>query len=371
VLPIQITEVVPLSAPRHPGIKTRHQARCSTNNGSPCDCSPSYQGVAYDKSTGRKIYSRRFSGKNALRAANQWRRITLGNLEAGRNVIVSRKTLNQVAEEFIAGAEATPPTTLTRSGKVYKPSVLRDYKSDLTQRVLPDLGAHRASDVRRGDVQRLVDRMVGEGLSASRVRNEVNSLRAVYRFANDREETDNNPCQNLRLSASNGKRDRVLSVAEGAALLRALPEQDRALWATGLYGGLRCGELQALAWLNVDFDAGVIRVRHGWDEVEGEIAPKSESGVRDVPLVAELRGYLVAHRLRCTWSEGLVFGRGPGTAFVPSTLARRAQKAWKEAQLNGVTLHEARHCYVSLLAASGVPVGAISRWAANSDIKTT
>jgi integrase len=379
-----------VNARRHPGIKTRHQSRCATQSGASCDCSPSYQAVAYDRSTGKKIYSRRFSGKHALKAAIQWRRITLGNLEAGRNVVVSRKTLNEVAAEFIAGAGATPPTTLTRSGKVYKPSVLRDYKSDLTQRVLPDLGARRASDIRRGDVQRLVDRMVGEGLSGSRVRNIVNSLRAVYRFANDREETDNNPCQSLRLPNGAGKRERVLSVAEGEELLSVIPEKDRAQWAVGLYGGLRAGEMMALRWEDVDLDASVIRVRRGWDELEGEITPKSVSGVRDVPVVHALRRHLLAAQLACAWSsqpDGLVFGRSQRTPFVPSTVARRARRAWdtenarrtkldeqdggKRARLVPVTLHEMRHCYVSLMAHAGVPIGTVSKWAGHADIKTT
>ena len=355
----------------HPGVKTRHQSRCSTRRGATCDCSPSYQAVVYDRSTRKKIYSRRFAGKNALQTATKWRRITLGNVEAGRNVVVSRRTLNQVAEEFLAGAEATPPTTLTRDQRPYKPSVLRDYRAALEQRVLPDLGARRISDVRRADVKRLVTRFQGEGLSGSRIRNVINSLRAVYRVANENDETDNNPCQNLKLPKAAGKRERILSVVEGITLLKALPEADRALWSTALYAGLRAGELQALAWSNVDLDAGVIRVRHGWDEVEGQIAPKSESGVRDVPLMAAARHYLVAHRLRCPWSEGLVFGRGPGAPFVPSTAGRRAQKAWKDAGLQGVTLHEARHCYVSLMAHSGVPVGTVSKWAGHSDVKTT
>lgn len=45
----------------------------------------------------------------------------------------------------------------------------------------------------------------------------------------------------------------------------------------------------------VDLDTRVIYVHAGWDEVEGEIRTKSESGERLVPIIPELRSILVAH----------------------------------------------------------------------------
>jgi len=47
-------------------------------------------------------------------------------------------------------AEADPPTVLNRSGRPYKPSALREIGRNLTRYVLPELAAHRLSDVRRG-----------------------------------------------------------------------------------------------------------------------------------------------------------------------------------------------------------------------------
>ena len=72
-------------------------------------------------------------------------------------------------------------------------------------------------------------------------------------------------------------------------MLEALRADDRALWAMAFYAGLRYGELVALLWDDVDLATGVIHVRGGWDPVEGEIAPKSRRGRRDVPIPAVLR----------------------------------------------------------------------------------
>jgi integrase len=66
-----------------------------------------------------------------------------------------------------------------------------------------------------------------------------------------------NPTTGLELPAVRGRRDRIVSPEQAAKLLEALPERDRAMWATALYGGLRRGELQALRWEDVDLAKGV------------------------------------------------------------------------------------------------------------------
>ena len=51
-------------------------------------------------------------------------------------------------------------------------------------------------------------------------------------------------------------------------------------------------------------------MRRSYDPRSGETGePKSRAGLRDVPIAAVLRDHLVAHRARCSWEAGLVFGR--------------------------------------------------------------
>jgi Phage integrase, N-terminal SAM-like domain len=64
---------------------------------------------------------------------------------------------------------------------VYKPSVLRGYEQSLDARLLPALGGAKLSDIRRSDVQRLVNRMMADGVGASTVRNSLLPLRAISR----------------------------------------------------------------------------------------------------------------------------------------------------------------------------------------------
>jgi integrase len=180
-----------------------------------------------------------------------------------------------------------------------------------------------------------------------------------------------NPTTGLTLPAVRGRRDRIASPTEAAALIAALPsEHDRAVWAMAFYAGLRLGELQALREDDVDLAAGAIYVRCSWDKKEGLIEPKSRAGVRKVPIVSALRGHIAAHRLARGESGGLFFGEG-GQPFNRDSVVKRAEKAWKAAGLKPIGLHEARHSCASIFIAAGVNIKALSTYLGHSSITIT
>ncbi len=269
-------------------------------------------------------------------------------------------TLRDVAETWLDGARAG--SVRNRSGDRYKPSVIRGYETSLRLRVLPELGNRKLSEIRRRDVQDLADRLLGQGLDPSTIRNTLMPLRAIFRRALARGDVAVNPTRGLELPAVRGKRDRIAPPEEAEELLAALPEGDRALWATALYGGLRRGELQALRWDDVDLATGVIRVERAWDVREGPIEPKSRAARRRVPIPAILRDYLVEHRHGRPGVLGHVFGRPDGKAFDGPTVDARAKAAWRRAGLEPITLHEARHTFASLMIAAGVNAKALATY---------
>jgi integrase len=213
--------------------------------------------------------------------------------------------------------------------------------------------------------------MLGQGLNASTIRNALLPLRAVYRQALSLDEVAVNPTQGLRLPAVRGTRDRFASPEEAASLVEALEPQDRALWATAMYAGLRMGELQALEWSDVDLASGVIRVKRSWDKKAGPLEPKSRAGRRAVPVAAALRDHLTEHRMTSRARGGLVFGRSPDLPFDPSTINARARRAWGRAELEPITLHECRHTFASLMIAAGVNAKALSSYLGHASITIT
>ena len=100
--------------------------------------------------------------------------------------------------------------------------------------------------------------------------------------------------------------------------------------------------------------ASLIHVERQWDQYEGPIEPKSRSSRRTVPLLGILRDHLDEHLLRTGRSgSALVFGRSPELPFAPMAIGKRAKRAWLDAGLASITLHECRHTFASLLIDAG------------------
>jgi integrase len=279
----------------------------------------------------------------------------------------SRVTLREAADDWHVGAKAG--TIRTRSGDLYKPSALRGYEASLRRRILPDLGGARLSDITRRDLQDLADHLIGERLDPSTIRNVLMPLRAIFRRALQRGDIVVNPTSGLALPAVRGRRERYASPDEAERLLEAVPTEDRPIWATAMYAGLRLGELRALRVEDVDLAAGVITVERAWDPRVGVIPPKSRSAVRRVPIPRILRGYLAEHRLRIGRAEGLIFGLTADDPFKPNALHDRAKKAWRAKDLEPIGLHECRHTFASLMIAAGVNAKALSTYMGHSTIQ--
>jgi integrase len=347
------------------GIYLKHRDACASHEGAKCSCRPAYQAAVWSARERRRI-RRHF---DTLSEAKAWRAEQLVGLRKGTVKAPTRITLAEAAVEWLAGAEAG--TILARNRQPYKPSALRGYRRALQQRVLPELGHLKLSAVDHVTLQDFADRLA-RTLDASTVRNTLSPVQALMRRAVKRGVIAVNPAVGLELQAPQGRRDRVASPTEAAALLAALADGDRALWGSALYGGLRRGELRALRWDDIDLDANVIRVARSWDDVDGAIEPKSRAGLRTVPIPSALRGLLVEHRLRRGGhGEDLVFGHSDGRPFEPSSVRRRALTAWKRAQLDAIGLHECRHTFASLMIAAGVNAKALSTYMGHSSVTIT
>ena len=237
--------------------------------------------------------------------------------------------------------------------------------------MLKHFGTVKLAAIDRNDVQDFADTLVAEGLDPSTIRNILMPLRVIYRRALQRGDVSVNPVTGIMLPAVRGRRERIATASEAAALIDAVPEHDRALWAIAFYAGLRRGELMALDIANVDLKTG-IEVTRSFDTKTGTYStPKSRSGTRRVPIPAVLRSLLAAHLLRVGRSEGLLFGSDGWTPFAYASTISRARSAWKDAGLDPIGLHEARHVFASLMIAAGVNIKAISTYMGHASITIT
>jgi integrase len=179
---------------------------------------------------------------------------------------------------------------------------------------------------------------------------------------------------------------RVLTDEEIEGLLdHALPSY-RPLLATAVFTGLRLSELLALRWQGVNFDEGVIHVRHQLSRSRPpRLVPlKTGAGRRDVVLLPRLAAILRQHKqgnqdgvVALRRPEGFVFvNRDGGPMYYRRVQSRGIELAAKRAGLNGegqprLTMHQLRHTFASHLIRAGVDPVRVSKQLGHARVSIT
>ncbi len=356
-----VASIKPYTRTCSPGITERHRRQCSLSTGGQrCSCTPSFQAKAFDAKAGRckpKTFKRESEAK-------RWRSEAQAQLRSGEMTSDRGARLDDYAEAWLADLRSG--VIRNRSGDVYKPSAVAGYRRALTLRVLPVLGSMRLNDVTTKHVQELVDDLVRRGFEAATIDSSVTPAKALYRRAVARGDARVNPTIGIAKPAVRSKAKRIVAASDAEAMIAALDPNERPLWATAFYAGLRRGELIGLRREDVDLAAGVLRVERGWDLVEGEIAPKSRQGKRKVPVSGILRDHLDEHLLGDI-DDLHVFG----TPNWISRTTERARKRWETVGLPVLVLHEARHNYASFAIAAGLNAKTISTYMGHANISIT
>jgi integrase len=152
-----------------------------------------------------------------------------------------------------------------------------------------------------------------------------------------------------------GRREqRILDRDEIAKLLDSAPRSYRTLLATAIFTALRQGELLGLTWQDMDFDAGLVRVRKSLDRSGNRTEPKTSQAVREVLLMPALGRMLREHKLASPYSAAsdFVFASQAGTPLNWRNASKRGlEKAVENAKLGGgrVRFPDLRHTFASLL----------------------
>ena len=222
------------------------------------------------------------------------------------------------------------------------PKTIEEYGYVARRYLSPALGSRRVSDVRRQDVERLVDRLTGPQ------RNRVLAFTSrLFTLAERWEWRDqrSNPVRGVE-RAREEPRDRVLAASELAALSAALGQLDERFPASvaairvAATTGLRISEVLAIRWEHVDFESGRLRM------------PETKTGRRTHHLPAAARDVLQA--MPRVNGGPFAFTTTGRAALTYRTAQQCFMQAVKLAGLADVRLHDLRRTVATSAAASGV-----------------
>src|SRR3954467_4496790 len=240
----------------------------------------------------RRIGARREAGtSNGLTKAQAERELRRKIDRERASASRERVTIAEAGERYI--------DHLTALGR--KRATLMDYKSTLRVHLVPFFGARALDRIRARDVEAFITFETRAGRATKSVLNYLGLLHSIFAYGEKRGWCVGNPCKlvDKPRNVNAATEIRFLDEAELEALLREVPDDpigrvERVLYLTAAMTGLRQGELLALRWRDVDWAAGLVRVRRSYSR--GQLStPKSRRSNRAVPLADRIATELERH----------------------------------------------------------------------------
>jgi integrase len=256
-------------------------------------------------------------------------------------------------------------------------------KNNQAARIIDALGKVKAARLTVAQVERFLERAAAEGLSADTLRR----LRSMLRLAIRRAERDGRISRNVaalaEVPAGPRRQSRSMTLEDIRALLGLkLNTFWRAYIVTALMTGLRPGELLGMRWEDVDFAAGVIRVRKCLKALPDPVTRKhrlvledlkTERSRRTIQMPRQVVATLLALRKEQTILRlklgaaydvrglAIVFGDRAGAPRWAQDIRRYFKILCERAGIGeNWTPREQRHTFVSVLSDSGVDIEQIA-----------
>lgn len=365
------------SASKHKGAPDRIRARRSIYYREGADGKRRYQ-ITFRDANGKQHWR---SIEGGLREAEAALDELRAGIRKGEQVASRTATFAEVADRFLASQSHLRPRTLEK------------YEGAIRLHLNPAFGRKRIAKIDTDDVATLIATMRAKGLAAWTIKGTLTPLGRIFTWAGRRGYVGSNPLDRLERGERpvTGRRDmRILTSEELARLLDSATARYWPLLATAAFTGLRLSELLGLVWADVDFEAGVLRVRKQLDRQGNRVAPKTPQSVRDVVLAPRLGTILREHKLALppeqTGDDRFVFSSTVGTPIYWRNVSARgldkaAQKAglgeWFEGKdgkrrwKSSVRMHDLRHHFASLMISQGLNVVFVSRQLGHASPKIT
>lgn len=232
--------------------------------------------------------------------------------------------------------------------------------------LIPQLGSKRLDRITTEEVQQLKRRLCDR--SPKTANNVLTVLSVLLKRAVEWKVVDQMPCT-IRLlpipkpSAGFYDFDEYERLVETAA---TLDRNTHLIVLLGGEAGLRCGEMMALEWRDVNLQKRQLCVQRS--EWKGHVTVPKGGRLRYVPLTIRLAEALrEARHLRAE----RVLCQPDGSALSADVVKHHVERAARRAHLAESGVHRLRHTFCSHLAMRGAPARAIQELAGHQDLSTT
>lgn len=225
-------------------------------------------------------------------------------------------------------------------------------------------------DITARDVKNFLLRFEREGYVSGYVRMQRSVLAQIFAYAVVAGDLEYSPAAEVKPSRNLPQGERHALTVEQE---RAVEQYRGENWLLGmmlLYTGCRRGELYALTWRDIDYEAGVIHITKKISYSPNhrgtlEHHLKSKNGKRDIPLLAPLAAVLPRNRV------GIIFSGSNADGYMTAYEAGQLWKSYAEAVgLQGITPHCFRHSFATICYEAGVDSKAAAAFLGDTEAVT-
>lgn len=279
-----------------------------------------------------------------------------------------------------------------------RPSTLTAYTSHFTAHIKPAMKNIRLRDLEASDVDRMLRKIVQSGTSPTTANRVRATLRAALNYAMDQRWINFNAAASARARKEAPKRVQPLTIEQARMLIAETRDTPIGnLIEVAIYTGLRQGELLALEWKHIDFDAETLSVEQTLTWIknpDGDTPrsvpqfadPKTESSERTIHIpipaiealklqkthVEELQALATVSRWKPLPGRDLVFPSSVGGPMNSSNVTNRLKTILKDLKMpHERAFHSLRHLTASLLLAEGADLFAVKEYLGHSQITLT
>jgi integrase len=166
------------------------------------------------------------------------------------------------------------------------------------------------------------DRLRSAGVSVPMTRKILGTLHAICEFAVRKNIVAVNAARGVKVIGKRDENSKKVKPPSKEAVRQIIGAADQDFAVEIIFAaasGLRAGEQHALRWRHIDFDKSEVTVETRVDAYNEEDLPKSEAGLRTVPIGADVLHHLRKWKMRSKWSkpDDLVFPNGPKATSKP------------------------------------------------------